>query len=141
MLDIDTIVNNKKIKLSLLNKVLIVIFLLLILFSCVYKIKTYDNYYAQIVERNDKYVIRIVTQNSISKFIKNDSILVDNKKYQYEIINVEKDCNNTICYMVIDIKTNLDSKYLTNNIVNIKQITKDSVFNVILKRIKKGMNL
>ena len=143
--DMNLIVDNKDIKLTLLTKVLIGIFFILIIFSFVYKIKTYNNYILQIIEKDGEFYVHGFIQIVTSQFVYNDTFLIDNKEYNYEIINIENDYyeDNNGRYMIVNIKTNLDSKYLiNNNFINVKQYnTNDSVFNVMLKRIKKGMNL
>ena len=143
--DMNLIVDNKDIKVTLLTKVLIGIFFILIIFSFVYKIKTYNNYILQIIEKDGEFYVHGFIQIVTSQFVYNDTFLIDNKEYNYEIINIENDYyeDNNGRYMIVNIKTNLDSKYLiNNNFINVKQYnTNDSVFNVMLKRIKKGMNL
>lgn len=137
--DMNLIIDNKDVKISLMVKILFMILIILIVFSCIYKVQVFDNYIACVIESDGDYYVQVYMENNSSKFISNNEILIDNKKYNYEIINID----NNDRYIVINIKTNLDKKYLVNNnYINISQKNmSDSLFNIIIKRIKKGMNL
>ena len=143
--DMNLVIDNKDIKVSILFKILIVLFLVLILFSLVYKVKNYDNYLVHIIEHDDKFYFQTYIPVNNTKFIYNNTFSIDNNKYYYKIINIEDDQinDNNGMYIVVNIETDLDAKYLiNNNYINIKQTNiSESLFTIILKRIKKGMNL
>ena len=143
--DMSYVIDNKEIKLSIFIKISLIILLGFIVFACFYKIESFENYVAQIVERNGQYDIVLYLEISNEKFINNEKIIVDGKEYEYTIQSIDKDLiiNNDDRYKIVRIKAKLDSKYLINNnyIVVKQKNASDSIIYSIIKKMKEGMNL
>ena len=140
--DMNYVIDNKDIKLSLFIKISLTLLVCLIVFACFYKIEDFDNYVAQIAERNDHYDILLYLEVDNAKFFRNQKILVDSKEYDYTIQSIDVD-NNDNRYKVVRIKANLDSEYLINNnyiIIKQKNYSHSLIYS-IMQKIKKGMNL
>ena len=128
---------NNTVKINLVVKLLILLFIILLVFSYIYKIEIFDNYVGFVLEKGGDYYVEVYVENNSSKFISNNQILIDNYNYNYEIIDV--DSNNGI----INIKIDIGEKYLrSNTYINIRQknIT-SSLFSIIVQKLKKGINL
>lgn len=126
-------------KISLIVKLLFILFLILVYFFCIYKVEIFDNYLGMVLERNGDYYVKIYLEDNYSKFIFNNQILIDDNKYNYEIIDVDSSSGNSI----VEIKIDINKEYLiTNTYINIKQKNvSNSLFDIILQKLKKGMNL
>lgn len=143
--DMSFIINNKNIQMPLFIKIIFLFLLILFIFLLNYKISLYNTFDARIIRTEDGYYVQVLVPMDIQTFIQNNKFLVDNKEYEYEIDNINEEyvSYNNKNYMLVNITSNLDKSYnIENNYLKIKQpIKKDTIFNILLKKLKKGMNL
>lgn len=143
--DMSFIINNKNIQMPLFIKIIFLFLLILFIFLLNYKISLYNTFDARIIRMEDSYYVEVLVPMDIQTFIQNNKFLVDNKEYEYEIDNINEEYvfYNNKNYMLVNITSNLDKSYnIENNYLKIKQPTKkDTIFNILLKKLKKGMNL
>ena len=133
-------------KLKLLNEnppkviswiTILILFVILGLFFSVffqfYIFSTYTGY----IDTNDDYNIRVVVDKDIFTIKDNYELYIDNKKYDYEIINI--DYYNG--YYEVFIDCNLDDEILVNNnIVTVRfQKYKTTLIKEFIKKIRKGL--
>ena len=139
------IINNKNIQMPLFIKIIFLFLLILFIFLLNYKISLYNTFDARIIRMEDSYYVQVLVPMDIQTFIQSNKFLVDNKEYEYEIDNINEEyvSYNNKNYMLVNITSNLDKSYnIENNYLKIKQPTKkDTIFNILLKKLKKGMNL
>ncbi len=141
--EMNLVVSNQNIKLSLFFKIVYISFILFNIILCFIKVKRYNTYVARIHDGSD-YNMQVFVSNDADSFINNKEIIIENKKYNYEIVDIEKDylIDNNDRFMVVDIKVPMENQNLNGNYISLKQdISSDSMFVNIIKRIKKGMNL
>lgn len=140
--DMSFIISNKKIVLPKTIKIILILLCLFVIFILNYKISIYDIYESKIVKGDDYYVQVLVDINK-QDFLSNDEVLIENKKYNYKILNIENDYiyDSNIKYMIVNVSINLDKKYkVNNNYLILKQKRKkETIFNLILEKFKKGM--
>lgn len=143
--DMTFIINNKNIQMPLFIKIIFLFLLILFIFLLNYKISLYNTFDARIIRTEDSYYVQVLVPMDIQTFIQNNKFLVDNKEYEYEIDNINEEyvSYNNKNYMLVNITSNLDKSYnIENNYLKIKQpMKKDTIFNILLKKLKKGMNL
>ena len=133
-------------KLKLLNEnppkviswiTILILFVILGLFFSVffqfYIFSTYTGY----IDTNDDYNIRVVVDKDIFPIKDNYELYIDNKKYDYEIINI--DYYNG--YYEVFIDCNLDDEILVNNnIVTVRfKKYKTTLIKEFIKKIRKGL--
>ena len=140
--DMSFIISNKKIVLPKTIKIILILLCLFVIFILNYKISIYDIYEAKVVKGDDYYVQVLVDVNK-QDFLSNDEVLIENKKYNYEILNIENDYIYDLNkkYMIVNVSIKLDKKYkVNNNYLILKQKRKkETIFNLILEKFKKGM--
>lgn len=139
------IISNKSIKIPPFYKMLLLVFIIIFIYLLLTKISLYDVYDARIVRMEDEYYAQVLVPLNNQVFIQNNIFLVDRKEYKYKIYNIEENyvSYNNVNYMLVNVISNLDESYnIENNYLKIKQRRKkDTLFNIILEKIKEGMNL
>lgn len=122
----------------------ILTFLLIFLtFFCVfYKYNPISNYTGQIIKKEDEYNVHVYVPYHSCSDIKNESLVIDSKKYQYSIIEIKDgyylDDNLNKYYEVI-IYVDLDKQHLiNNNIIDIGFVLNKTTLYQELKKLMKG---
>ena len=125
-------------EISIVYKIILFIFVLI---TCVTLIILNMNYYTYITlngivkEGDNNYVLILKKDKNNIKYITNNNIMsIDNKSYYYEIYKIGNELyisDNMKNYNIIYLKTNLEKKYLVNNLILKIKIKKDS--KIILK--------
>ncbi len=141
--DMNLITSNQNLKLSLVIKIVYISFILFNILLCILKVKRYNTYVARI-QQGDNYNMQVFVANDADEFITGNEIIIDNKKYNYEIVDIEKDylIDNNDRFMLVDINVPMEQNEFDSNYISLKQdVSGDSIFDNIIKRIKKGMNL
>lgn len=142
--EMGRIVSNQKFKLSLPLKLIIIFIVMSLIIIINTKITNFDIYDSVVIKKEDDYYVQVLVPMDIQTFYENSEILVNDKKYTYEVVGIDE--NRVIYdnkqYKLVNICTNIDTKLLVeNNYIKIKQIKeKQSVLKIILKRIKEGIN-
>lgn len=142
--EMGRIVSNQNFKLSLSLKLIIIFIVMFLIIIINTKITNFDIYDSVVVKKEDDYYVQVLVPMDIQTFYENSEILVNDKKYTYEVVGIDE--NRVIYdnkqYKLVNICTNIDTKLLVeNNYIKIKQIKeKQSVLKIILKRIKEGIN-
>ena len=143
--DMNLVVSDNKIKLPFFIKIILILMLVFVLFLLKYKIILYNIYDSKIIKGVEDYYVQVFIPFDNQIFLHDNQILIGNKKYNYEIIDISENYvdyeNNK--YMIVNIKTKLDEEYKVNNYyLQVKQKDKEkTLFNLIIDKIKKGMNL
>lgn len=142
--EMGRIVSNQNFKLSLSLKLIIIFIVMFLIIIINTKITNFDIYDSVVIKKEDDYYVQVLVPMDIQTFYENSEILVNDKKYTYEVVGIDE--NRVIYdnkqYKLVNICTNIDTKLLVeNNYIKIKQIKeKQSVLKIILKRIKEGIN-
>lgn len=141
----NLIISDRNIKIPLSIKIILLALLIFFIFILNYKISLYNIYDARIIRTEGSYYAEVLVPMDLQTFIQNDTFLVDNKEYKYKIHNIDKEyvSYNNVNYMLVEVVSNLDKSYnIENNYLKIKQVrNKDTIFNILLEKIKKGMSL
>lgn len=113
--------------------ILSIMFILFIVFSIFFQYNIYSTYIGYIENDN----IRIIINDNSFPIKNNYKLFIDNKKYNYKILNLEK--NNG--YYELLVKCNIDKTLLiNNNIVTVNfQKEKTTLMKEIIKKLKKGL--
>lgn len=145
MYDMDFVINDKKIKLPPIIKLMLLILLSFLIFSLNYKMSIYNIYEARVIERDGGYYVQVLVPMGKKTIMDSNQILIDDKKYKYEVLSIEDDYvyDGKNAYMLVNISVDLDKKdKINNNYLKLKQLKeKELLFKLILKEFKKGMNL
>lgn len=145
MYDMDFVINDRKIKLPLIIKLMLLILLSFLIFSLNYKMSIYNIYEARVIERDGGYYAQVLVPMGKKTIMDSNRILIDDKKYKYEVLSIEDDYvyDGKNAYMLVNIIVDLDKKdKINNNYLKLKQLSeKELLFKLILKEFKKGMNL
>lgn len=145
MYDMDFVINDRKIKLPLIIKLMLLILLSFLIFSLNYKMSIYNIYEARVIERDGGYYVQVLVPMGKKTIMDSNRILIDDKKYKYEVLSIEDDYvyDGKNAYMLVNIIVDLDKKdKINNNYLKLKQLSeKELLFKLILKEFKKGMNL
>ena len=116
--------------------ILIVVFILFLIFGIFLKFHTYSNYIGYI-DISDNYNLKIIVDEKSFPIKNNYKLYIDNKKYDYKIVLIEKQ----VGYYEVLINCKIDDALLINN--NILTITfqkeKTSLIKEIIKKFKKGL--
>lgn len=136
-------INNKNHSYIVYYLFILTFLLIFLTFFCVfYKYNPISNYTGQIIKKEDDYYVHIYVPYHSCSDIKNESLVIDSKKYQYSIIEIKDgyylDDNLNKYYEVI-IYVDLDTKHLiNNNIIDIGFILNKTTLYQELKKLMKG---
>ena len=96
--------------------IIFIIMLSLIILAMLFEYSTYLDVKGVVEEDNDHFYINIyVGKDKVSTVVKNNTLYVDNKKYQYKVILISDEIVNN--YQVVKIDTNLKEEYKYNNLI------------------------
>lgn len=116
--------------------IIIIIMLSLITMSMIFKYKLYYKVKAIVAEDNNLKVY--IPLNDIKYILKNDYLFIDNKKYKYNIKEINKEylTDNMTTYQVIILELSLPSEYKYQNLtLDIKLIKENKkIINYILRK-------
>lgn len=95
---------------------------------------SYNSFNGYVIIEDNKSYINLINETEFP-INKNNKLYIKDKKYKYEVINID---NNNILLNV-----NLDNSIKINNNVVVVNILKDrtSLFKIIINKIKKGFDL
>ena len=143
--DMNLVISDKKIKLPMIIKIMLLMLLALIIFSLNYKMSIYNIYEARVMENGGDYYVQVLVSMDEKTILDANKILTDGKKYEYEIMSIEDDYvyDGNKVYMLVNISMSLDKKdKINNNYLKLKQLRKkELLFKLVLNELKKGMNL
>lgn len=116
--------------------IIIIITLSLITMSMIFNYKLY--YKVKAIVTEDNYLKVYMPLDDTKYILKNDYLLIDNKKYKYYIKEIDKEylTDNKVTYQVITLELSLPSEYKYYNLtLDIKLIKDDKkIIDYILKR-------
>ena len=116
--------------------IIIIITLSLITMSMIFNYKLYYKVKAIVAEDNNLKVY--IPLNDIKYILKNDYLFIDNKKYKYNIKEINKEylTDNMTTYQAITLELSLPSEYKYHNLtLDIKLIKEDKkIIDYILRR-------
>lgn len=143
--DMNLVISDKKIKLPMIIKIMLLMLFALIIFSLNYKMSIYNIYEARVIENGGDYYVQVLVPMDEKTILDANKILTDGKKYEYEIMSIEDDYvyDGNKVYMLVNISMSLDKKdKINNNYLKLKQLRKkELLFKLVLNELKKGMNL
>lgn len=143
--DMNLVISDKKIKLPMIIKIMLLMLLALIIFSLNYKMSIYNIYEARVIENGGDYYVQVLVPMDEKTILDTNKILANDKKYEYEIMSIEDDYvyDGNKVYMLVNISMSLDKKdKINNNYLKLKQLRKkELLFKLVLNELKKGMNL
>lgn len=143
--DMNLVISDKKIKLPMIIKIMLLMLLALIIFSLNYKMSIYNIYEARVIENGGDYYVQVLVPMDEKTILDANKILTNDKKYEYEIMSIEDDYvyDGNKVYMLVNISMSLDKKdKINNNYLKLKQLRKkELLFKLVLNELKKGMNL
>lgn len=143
--DMNLVISDKKVKLPMIIKIMLLMLLALIIFSLNYKMSIYNIYEARVIENGGDYYVQVLVPMDEKTILDTNKILADDKKYEYEIMSIEDDYvyDGNKVYMLVNISMSLDKKdKINNNYLKLKQLRKkELLFKLVLNELKKGMNL
>lgn len=138
----EYIILNKTISIKTLSFTLIILFVFILLIIYSFN-KNYEKYYTVVGCYNDSNVSLYVEIDKINSIIKNNYLLIDNKKYEYIVYSIDEEIinDNNKNYQKVNIKLNLDDKYRINNyLFEVKILKERKKVILYLKDILKGGN-
>lgn len=116
--------------------IIIIITLSLITMSMIFNYKLYYKVKAIVTEDNNLKVY--IPLNDTKYILKNDYLFIDNKKYKYNIKEINKEylTDNKVTYQAITLELSLPSEYKYHNLtLDIKLIKEDKkIIDYILRR-------
>lgn len=116
--------------------IIIIIMLSLITMSMIFKYKLYYKVKAIVAEDNNLKVY--IPLNDTKYILKNDYLFIDNKKYKYNIKEINKEylTDNMTTYQVITLELSLPSEYKYQNLtLDIKLIKENKkIIDYILRK-------
>lgn len=143
--DMNLVISDKKVKLPMIIKIMLLMLLALIIFSLNYKMSIYNIYEARVIENGGDYYVQVLVPMDEKTILDANKILTNDKKYEYEIMSIEDDYvyDGNKVYMLVNISMSLDKKdKINNNYLKLKQLRKkELLFKLVLNELKKGMNL
>lgn len=141
----NLVISDKKVKLPMIIKIMLLMLLALIIFSLNYKMSIYNIYEARVIENGGDYYVQVLVPMDEKTILDANKILTNDKKYEYEIMSIEDDYvyDGNKVYMLVNISMSLDKKdKINNNYLKLKQLRKkELLFKLVLNELKKGMNL
>ena len=131
------LMNDKPSKVFSFITILSILFILTLVIAIFYKYDIYDNYVGY-VDLGSNYKLRVIVDNNY-QLKKSYSLYVDDKKYEYKIVDIIQDLE----YKSILIDCNLKSDLLVqNNIVPVRILRRrTTLMKEFIKRMKKGLVL
>lgn len=127
---------NRKMPKSIISWITILVILLIIVLIFInIPFNIYKSFNGYIFKYNKEFYVKVLLNKSDFPINKRNALYIKNKKYNYEVVNIDKK------EYILDLKLE-DSIKIDNNIVrvNIKK-EKTTVFNMLKKIIKKGFDL
>ncbi len=134
-------------KLKLLNEkpsriiswitILSILSIILLIVSIIFKYHIYSNYIGYVdIEKNHN--IKIIIDDKIFPIKKNYKLYLDNKKYKYKIVSINKQKGYYELYIYCD----LDKEMLINNNIITVRFEKESttLLKELIKKLRKGMS-
>lgn len=116
--------------------IIIIITLSLITMSMIFNYKLY--YKVKAIVTEDNYLKVYMPLDDIKYILKNDYLFIDNKKYKYNIKEINKEylTDNKVTYQAITLELSLPSEYKYHNLtLDIKLIKEDKkIIDYILRR-------
>lgn len=130
------LMNEKPSKIVSWLTILAIIFILFTIFSIFLKINLYSQHLGYI-EINDNYNLKIIIEDKDFPVRNNYKLYIDNKNYDYKIINI----NKQVGYYELLVNCNIDENLLiNNNLVTIKfQRGQTTIIKELIKKLKKGL--
>lgn len=128
------IMNERPSKIVSWITILIILFVILLIISLLFKFNIYQNNIGYI---DNNYNLRIIINDSSFPISKKYKLYIDNKRYKYKIIKIEKKDR----YYELLIKCKLNKELLiSNNIITVRfKKGETTLMKELIKKIKKGM--
>lgn len=119
--------------------IIIIIVLSLIILSMLFNYKTYYKIKGIIIYENNNYYTKLyIPLDDIKYIVNNNFVIIDNKKYQYQVDNINSEylTDNSNSYQIITLLINIPSKYkLSNLTLNLKFIKENKkIINYIIRK-------
>lgn len=143
--DMYEVVSNKNIfKLPKYIIVLLIFLLIVFIFLINYKVSLYDSYNASVTKIGEDYYVKVYMEYDQSSLLDNNQVYINSDLYNYKIYRIDEPMViNDNLYLNVYLDINLDENKKINNypLVMKQELKKETVFTIILKKIRKELNV
>lgn len=144
--DMYKVVSNKNIsKCPKYIIIILIILLILLIFILNYKVCLYDSYNGTVIKVGEEYYVKVYVELDKSFFLNNNQIFIGNNKYNYDIKKIDDEPivigNNLYLNVYLNIKLEENKKINNYPLVIKQERKKETVFELVLRKIRKELNL
>lgn len=143
--DMYGVVSNKNIfKLPKYIIVLLIFLLIVFIFLINYKVSLYDSYNASVTKIGEDYYVKVYMEYDQSSLLDNNQIYIDSDLYNYKIYRIDEPIvinDNLYLNVYLDIKLDENKKINNYPLVMKQELKKETVFTIILNKIRKELNV
>ena len=143
--DMYGVVSNKNIfKLPKYIIILLIFLLMVFIFLTNYKVSLYDSYNASVTKIGEDYYVKVYMEYDQSSLLDNNQIYTDSNLYNYKIYRIDEPIvinDNLYLNVYLDIKLDENKKINNYPLVMKQELKKETVFTIILNKIRKELNV
>lgn len=143
--DMYGVVSNKNIfKLPKYIIVLLIFLLIVFIFLINYKVSLYDSYNASVTKIGEDYYVKVYMEYDQSSLLDNNQIYINSDLYKYKIYRIDEPIvinDNLYLNVYLDIKLDENKKINNYPLVMKQELKKETVFTIILNKIRKELNV
>ena len=143
--DMYGVVSNKNIfKLPKYIIILLIFLLIVFIFLINYKVSLYDSYNASVTKIGEDYYVKVYMEYDQSSLLDNNQIYIDSNLYNYKIYRIDEPIvinDNLYLNVYLDIKLDENKKINNYPLVMKQELKKETVFTIILNKIRKELNV
>lgn len=143
--DMYGVVSNKNIfKLPKYIIILLIFLLMVFIFLINYKVSLYDSYNASVTKIGEDYYVKVYMEYDQSSLLDNNQIYIDSNLYNYKIYRIDEPIvinDNLYLNVYLDIKLDENKKINNYPLVMKQELKKETVFTIILNKIRKELNV
>lgn len=143
--DMYGVVSNKNIfKLPKYIIILLIFLLMVFIFLINYKVSLYDSYNASVTKIGEDYYVKVYMEYDQSSLLDNNQIYIDSDLYNYKIYRIDEPMvinDNLYLNVYLDIKLDENKKINNYPLVMKQELKKETVFTIILNKIRKELNV
>ena len=143
--DMYGVVSNKNIfKLPKYIIVLLIFLLIVFIFLINYKVSLYDSYNASVTKIGEDYYVKVYMEYDQSSLLDNNQVYINSDLYNYKIYRIDESMvinDNLYLNVYLDIKLDENMKINNYPLVMKQELKKETVFTIILNKIRKELNV
>ena len=119
--------------------ILLIFIIVFIILGSLFSYNKSTNYVATIINEEELY-FKVTISNADLKEIDKSTLIIENKKYNFHIINIEKNDYDNNYNILLSINLNINNLQDQKYIIFTLKKEKTTFFKEILKRIKEDLN-